>query len=228
MRFVEGTGAAAIRAVAPGSANPSIAADADVAAVLPIEEGKDPEIASNPATLPTGPTLTPGPPASISPGIASSPPLPTPTLSTPPFNPPPFSPQPTSFPVGGGSGVLGGGSATNVGIAMLTDLASGAIVKLLTPVPGCKTGIAASLAVIPAAGGSGAFEVKSSGNCAWQAVSTAEWVKIGSGVLGPGTSLVTFTAMPHIAGKRQAAVILQAVGSTGPLRGKTVVMVTQE
>lgn len=204
VRFVDSGGTVAARCTAPASATASIAADADVAGVLPIDDGKEPEAAA-------------GPPLPVLP--AGAPPLP---ISTPPY-----MQQPPNFPSAGGIGV-GGGGGMNMGIAMLTDIASTAIVKLLTPATGCKVSFTNLPTEVPARGGTGAFEVKASGNCAWQAVSTADWLQIGSSVLGPGTAAVSFTVLAHPAGKRQAAVILQVVGGTGPLRGKTVLMVSQE
>jgi hypothetical protein len=205
MRFVEEGATVAVRCNAPASAVAAIAADPDVAGVLPIEEGKQAA-----AISPVLPTEVPALPV-----VASNAPL----ISSPPF----VSQPPTISPT---IGVGGGGM--NQGIAMLTDLAGGVIVKLLTPAPGCKIGFAAPSKAIPPLGGTGAFEVKASGNCAWQAVSTADWLHVTGGVLGPGAATLSFTVVAHAAGKRQAAVILQAVGATGPLRGKTVMMVTQE
>jgi hypothetical protein len=205
MRVVEEGGTVAVRCNVPASAVAAIAADPDVAGVLPIDEGKQAAAISPvlPAEIPALPVVAPNAP------IVSS---------------PPFVPQPPAIApaIGVGSGGM------NQGIAMLTDLAGGVIVKLLTPAPGCKVGLSAASKAIPPLGGTGAFEVKASGNCAWQAVSTADWLQVTGGVLGPGAATVSFTVVGHAAGKRQAAVILQAVGATGPLRGKTVMMVTQE
>jgi len=226
VRFVDSGGMAAVRCTAPVAVTESIAADADVAGVLPIDDSKEPAAPAAPAPSipapPTSATLLPLP-------VPSSP---TPALSTvvappPMISTPPFIPQQQSFPSNGGIG-LGGGSGMNMGIAMLTDVAGGAIVKMLTPAPGCKVNFKGLPPMVPALGGTGAFEVKVAGNCAWQAVSTADWLQVSSSVLGPGAAAVSFTVLPHAAGKRQAAVILQAVGATGPLRGKTVLMVSQE
>ncbi len=199
MKFVETGATVAVRCSAPASTIAALGTDADIAAVLPIES-EAPALVAQPAFSPV--------------------PSPVPLNSTPPFIAPPPSLSP-------GIGI-GGAGGMNQGLALLTDMAGGMVVKLLTPAPGCKVGFTARPAPIPPLGGSGALEVKASGNCAWQAVATADWVKINASVLGPGAATVTFTVLPHAPGKRQAAVILQAVGGTGPLRGKTVAMVTQE
>src|SRR4051812_15661114 len=81
-----------------------------------------------------------------------------------------------------------GGGGMGMGVHVLVGLGGGALVKLLSPATGCKLSFTALPAILPAVGGSGAFEVKASGNCAWQAVSTAEWLQITSGVLGPGAA----------------------------------------
>lgn len=204
VHFVDAAGATAVRCTAPSIANPAIAADPDVAAVLPIDE-------------PTPSDPIPAPNAVTAPQIGAT--------------PPPYTPQPQTFPAGIGMGAglgMPGAGGMNMGMAMLTDIAGSVIVKLLTPAPGCKISLSSHPPPFPARGGSGAFEVKASGNCAWQAVSTAGWLQIPAGVQGPGKAAVNFTVLPHAAGKRQAAVVLQAVSGTGPLRGKTVLMLNQE
>jgi len=113
-------------------------------------------------------------------------------------------------------------------MAMLTDFAGNLVVKMLTPGSWCKIRLRGANAAVPASGGAGAFEVKASGNCAWQAVSTADWLQVKSEVNSTGTVAVVFTAARNSGGHRQAAVVIQPVAGLPPLRGHTVMLVGQQ
>jgi hypothetical protein len=199
--------------------SPSITADPDVAGIVSGDDLQN-------EAIPAIPGMAATQAAAIVPASAIPAPMPPlPQIQTPSFGTPPFgSPPPTGF------GTVGFGTGISMGTAMLTDIVSGAIVKMLTQQPGCKSQIKPPSEPIPAAGGSGALEVKVSGNCAWQAVSTADWLHVFTGVQGPGESAISFSVAARAANEspRQAAVILQVVGATGPIRGKTVVTVRQK
>jgi hypothetical protein len=120
---------------------------------------------------------------------------------------------------------MGGGMST--GMSMLTDFAGNMIVKLLTPGSSCKIRLAGAPLAIPSTGGSGAFEVKASGNCAWQAVSTADWLQVKSEVNSAGTVAVVYTAARNPGGHRQAVVVIQPVAGLA-LKGHTVTVVGQQ
>jgi hypothetical protein len=208
LQFV--TGAYAARCEAPVSAQPSIAADADVTGVLPMD-------AATQATPPAGPPALPPPAVPVP---VTPPPIQGPVLSTPPYMPPPQSiPISAGVPVGGGM---------NAGMTMLTDLAGTVVVKLLTPGSSCKIRVRGQAQTIPAAGGEGAFEVKASGNCAWQAVSTADWLHVKSEVNVAGGVAVIYTAARNPGGHRQAVVVIQPVAGMAPLKGHTVASVAQQ
>jgi hypothetical protein len=121
--------------------------------------------------------------------------------------------------------MAGGMSA---GMAMLTDFAGSLVVKLLTPGSSCKIRLHGPAPAAPAAGGAGAFEVKASGNCAWQAVSTADWLQVKTEVNATGTVALVYTAARNSSGHRQAVVVIQPVAGMPPLRGHTVVLVGQQ
>ena len=121
---------------------------------------------------------------------------------------------------------MGGGMSA--GMAMLTDFAGSMVVKLLTPGSSCKIRLRGLAQAIPAAGGDGAFEVKASGNCAWQAVSTSDWLHVKSEVNVAGTVAVLYNATRNPGGHRQAVVVIQPVSGMAPLKGHTVTLVAQQ
>ena len=198
LQFV--TNANAARCEAAAAAQAAIGADADVSGVLPADAGA--LGAAAPAAAPVAP------------------PPPGPIFSTPPYIPP----QQT-IPISAGVPMGGGMSA---GMAMLTDFAGTMVVKLLTPGSSCKVRLHGPAPAIPAAGGTGAFEVKASGNCAWQAVSTAEWLQVKTEVNAAGTVAVAYSTTPNALGHRQAAVLIEPVAGMAPLRGHTVMLVGQQ
>ena len=198
LQFV--TAANAARCEAPTAAQAAIGADADVSGVLPMD-----------AAPPGAPPLIAPPPPALPQG---------PVFSTPPYIPP----QQT-IPISAGVPMAGGMSA---GMAMLTDFAGSMVVKLLTPGSSCKIRLRGPIPSIPAEGGTGAFEVKASGNCAWQAVSTADWLQVKTEVNAAGTVAVAYTAARNPTGRRQAAVVIQAFAGMGPLRGHTVMLMGQQ
>jgi len=189
----------AARCEVPAAAQAAIGSDPDVAGVLPIDAA--------PATAP--PTAPP-----------TLPPAPSPAIATPPYFPPP-----PNIPISAGA-PMGGGM--NAGITMLTDFAGNVVVKLLTPGTACKIRIHGQVPVIPASGGSGAFEVSASGNCAWQAVSTADWLRVKSDINANGTVAVVYSASGNSSGHRQAVVVIQPFAGMAALKGHTVVLVGQQ
>ena len=100
---------------------------------------------------------------------------------------------------------MGGGM--NMGMALLTDVAGSVIVKMLSP---------------------GSIDVKASGSCAWQAVSTADWLQLKSEVNAAGTVSVVYTAAPGLNARRQAVIVIQPVAGMPPLKGQTVVVVGRQ
>jgi len=205
LQFVSGTNAA--KCEVPSAVQSALGSDPDVAAVLPIDA--------------TASSASPAPPISSAapPPGSSLPPLPGPVFSTPPYIPPqpPMSISP-SMPVGGGM---------NAGMAMLSDFAGNLVVKLLSPVSACKIRLSGAAPAISAQGGSGAFEVKASGNCAWQAVSTADWLHVKTEVNAAGTVAVVYSASASPSGHRQAIVVIQPVAGIA-LKGHTVMLVGQQ
>jgi hypothetical protein len=200
VQFVTGTNA--VRCEARTTAQAALAADADVAAVLPMDG-----------------TVPPSPPQS--PNAA---PVPAPVPAPPPQALPPYIPAapmpfPAAVPVGGGM---------SMGMTMLTDFAGTLAVKLLAPPPACRIRLRDTLVVLPAAGGAGALEVRASGSCAWQAVSTSDWLRVKSEVNANGTVAITYSAAGNSGGHRQGAVIIQAVAGAPGLKGRTVALVAQQ
>ena len=198
LQFV--SGAAAAKGEAPVAAQAAVLSDADVSAVLPID-------AATPAIPAAPPPAAPSPP-------------PSPVISTPPYIPPP-----PSIPISAGAPMGGGMSA---GMAMLSDFAGNMVVKLLTPGSACKIRLHGRPPELSSAGGSGAFEVKASGNCAWQAVSTADWLHVKTEVNVSGTVAVVYNAASNPGGHRQAVVVIQPVAGMATLKGHTVTLVGQQ
>jgi hypothetical protein len=203
LQFVSGTNAA--KCEVPPALQAALGSDPDVTAVLPIDQGLAP---------------SPAPPPPSAPIVSPMPPLPGPVFSTPPYIPPqqPMSISP-SMPVGGGM---------SAGMAMLTDFAGNMVVKLLNPGLSCKIRLSRTVPAISPSGGSGAFEVKASGNCAWQAVSTADWLHVKTEANTGGTVAVIYSATPNSTGHRQAVVVLQPVAGMAALKGHTVMLVGQQ
>jgi hypothetical protein len=112
-------------------------------------------------------------------------------------------------------------------MTVLTDFASGVVVKMLNPAPSCKIKLPKSISTIAASGGNGAFEVHASGSCAWQAVSTADWLKVKTDVYANGSAAVTFTATPSASGNRQGAILIQPLAGMPPIKGHSVQLVEQ-
>ena len=129
------------------------------------------------------------------------------------------------MPISAGVPMGGGMSA---GMAMLTDFAGSLVVRLLTPSSSCKIRLRGPAAAVPDTGGAGAFEVRASGNCAWQAVSTADWLQVKSDVNASGTVAVIYTAARSPGAHRQAVVVIQPVAGMPPLKGHTVMLVGQQ
>jgi hypothetical protein len=113
-------------------------------------------------------------------------------------------------------------------MAALTDFASGVVVKMLSPGQSCKIRLSKAVVAAPATGGGGAIEVRASGNCAWQAVSTSDWLKVKNNVYGSGTSAVAFTVTANASGHRQAAILIQPLAGTAPVKGRVVQIVAQD
>ncbi len=198
VQFVTGTNA--VRCEAPTTAQTAMAADADVAAVLPM----DGTAATSPPQSPNAAPVPAPPPQAL-----------------PPYIPPPAAPMPfpAAVPVGGGM---------SMGMTMLTDFAGTLAVKLLAPPPACRIRLRDTLVVLPAAGGAGALEVRASGSCAWQAVSTSDWLRVKSEVNANGTVAITYSAAGNSGGHRQGAIIIQAVAGAPGLKGRTVALVAQQ
>ncbi len=131
LQFLAGTNAA--KCEAPVSSLAAIAQDAGVAGVLPIEPGKDADAAPP----------SPNPPQPMQTGAAGPPPSIIPPVT------PPFAGMQTSMPIGmgmGGAIPLGGGMS--MGLAVLTDFASGVVVKMLNPGPSCKIRLPKAITVV--------------------------------------------------------------------------------
>jgi hypothetical protein len=207
LQFVSGANAA--RCEAPATAQAGILSDADVSAVLPID-GNPSATSAVQAPVPA-PVLLPPPPP---------PPPPQGAVFTPPYIPP-QQPVPISagVPMGGGM---------NAGMAMLTDFAGSMVVRLLSAGSTCKIRLHGRAPAIPASGGAGAFEVKASGNCAWQAVSTADWLQVKTEANTSGTVAVVYKAAGISGGHRQAVIVIQPVAGMAPLKGHTVILVDQQ
>ena len=163
--------------------------------------------------LPVMDAAAPGAPGAPSPSQA-------PVFTTPPYIPPQ---QPMPYP-----GNVPMGSGMSAGMAMLTDFAGNMLVKLLAPGTSCKIRLQTNAPAIPASGGAGAFEVKATGNCAWQAVSTADWLQVKTEVNATGTVTMVYTAARNTGEHRQAVVVIQPVAGMAPLKGHTVMLVVQQ
>jgi len=205
LQFVSGANAA--RCEAPATAQAAILSDADVSAVLPID-GSLSATSAVPAPAPVPPAPPPPPPP------------PQGAVFTPPYIPP-QQPVPISagVPMGGGM---------NAGMAMLTDFAGSMVVRLLSAGSTCKIRLHGRAPAIPVSGGAGAFEVKASGNCAWQAVSTADWLQVKTQANTSGTVAVVYKAAGISGGHRQAVIVIQPVAGMAPLKGHTVILADQQ
>jgi hypothetical protein len=186
------------------------AARCDAPAAAQTAIGADQDVSG---VLPVMDAAAPGAPGAPSPSQA-------PVFTTPPYIPPQ---QPMPYP-----GNVPMGSGMSAGMAMLTDFAGNMLVKLLAPGTSCKIRLQTNAPAIPASGGAGAFEVKATGNCAWQAVSTADWLQVKTEVNATGTVTMVYTAARNTGEHRQAVVVIQPVAGMAPLKGHTVMLVVQQ
>jgi uncharacterized protein (TIGR03437 family) len=71
----------------------------------------------------------------------------------------------------------------------------------------CAYAIAPARQTFEASGGTGSFNVATSGNCPWTAVANASWVTINSGASGAGDGAVTFTVAANATNSLRTAAI---------------------
>jgi hypothetical protein len=77
---------------------------------------------------------------------------------------------------------------------------------------GCTLTLSAPGQSVPAAGGSGSFNVMGSGSCSWTAAANAPWITITSGASGSGNGTVQFSAAPNTGAARSGTIT--AAGQT--------------
>jgi hypothetical protein len=85
-------------------------------------------------------------------------------------------------------GVLGGSAPES---ANLVD--SVPVVVTVTPPPACEYSLNPASGSVPAAGGTGSFDVATGPSCAWTAVSSSPWITVTSGGSGTGPGGVSYS-----------------------------------
>jgi hypothetical protein len=71
---------------------------------------------------------------------------------------------------------------------------------------GCGFSLSDSSATVPAGGGTGAFDVRTSDGCAWSAASSESWLTITAGATGNGDGTVRYAAAPNTGAQRTASI----------------------
>lgn len=73
---------------------------------------------------------------------------------------------------------------------------------------GCTYSLAPADQTVPAAGGSGSFNVTATGTCAWTATASAPWIGITSGASGSGPGTVQFSVALNPSAARTGTIIV--------------------
>lgn len=84
---------------------------------------------------------------------------------------------------------------------------------------GCTVMLSAPGQSVPAAGGSGSFNVVGSGSCPWTATANAPWIAITSGASGTGNGTVQFSAAANTGAARSGTIT--AAGQTFTITQET-------
>jgi hypothetical protein len=74
--------------------------------------------------------------------------------------------------------------------------------------PACTYTLSASSATIPAAGGTGTFNVTAAAGCTWTAVTSATWITITAGASGSGNGTVSFTVAANTGASRTDNIVV--------------------
>ena len=216
-------GVDAIRCDVPLLSLAALRNDPDVTGVLPADSARDP--------LPLAVPSSPAPTTPVPPPAAFGP------LNAPPMTTmggmggvQPTFPAPAQPPMLGtmGQPQLTFPQPAASASGLLAELAVGLVGRLLTRQPSCQVDIGAAPAAVPNAGGLGSFSVRASGNCAWQAISTADWVEITNGTGGSGATVVVYKVAAGSPAPRTGNIHIQATTGSSPLKGRTVQTVSQQ
>lgn len=101
-------------------------------------------------------------------------------------------------PAGGsGTGSIGFSVAPNTGgarSAVLTVAGQPFVISQAPAQSACRYDVSPASRTVPAAGGTGEFDVASSADCPWTASSNASWITVTSGPGGSGNGRVSFSA----------------------------------
>jgi len=115
----------------------------------------------------------------------------------------------SSGAAGNGNGTVGFVVVPNLGAARSdTILIAGQTftVNQAAVIPTCTYALSASGATVPAAGGTGSFNVTTQAGCTWTAVTSASWITITSGAAGSGNGTVAFTVAANPGASRSDAI----------------------
>ena len=113
---------------------------------------------------------------------------------------------------GSGNGSVGYKVAATTGAARSGSLTIAGRTFTVNQGADCSMSLSSSSATQPAGGGTGNFEVRTGGGCAWAAASNASWLSITAGANGEGNGTVRYTAAANTGPQRTGT--LTAGGQT--------------
>jgi hypothetical protein len=112
---------------------------------------------------------------------------------------------------GSGNGTVGFVVLPNLGAARSDSILIGGqtfTVNQAAVLPTCTYTLSASSATIPAAGGTGTFNVTAPAGCTWTAVTSATWITITAGASGSGNGTVSFTVAANTGASRTDNIVV--------------------
>jgi hypothetical protein len=112
---------------------------------------------------------------------------------------------------GSGNGTVGFVVLPNLGGARSDSILIGGqtfTVNQAAVLPTCTYTLSASGATIPAAGGTGSFNVTAPAGCTWTATTGASWITITAGASGSGNGTVAFTAAANTGASRTDNIVV--------------------
>ena len=112
---------------------------------------------------------------------------------------------------GTGNGTVGFVVLPNLGAARSDSILIGGqtfTVNQAAVLPTCTYTLSAPSATIPAAGGTGTFNVTAPAGCTWTALTSATWITITAGASGSGNGTVSFTVAANTGASRTDNIVV--------------------
>jgi hypothetical protein len=98
-------------------------------------------------------------------------------------------------------------AAARQGTITIGDFAM-AIVQDATTAGQCVYSVVPKFGAYPVAGGADYIDVTADGGCGWEAVSSAEWIKVTSGWVGAGDGRLTYYVAPNAGARRKGEITI--------------------